>query len=260
MSITVSMPWYGSPELLERAVGSVLAQTYADLRLVVVGDGARPPLDHVADDRLTVLTLDQNRGPYYASAVVLAACDTEWWTPHDADDWSDPGRFAHLLAASDGYDVVFGGILQHEGSRTSIKPFRFHRASHKLRHLANHVAAIYRTDALRRIGGPHPEHRVAYDTMMVALVVRGLRWRHLAGDLSYHRQIHAASLTRDPRTGLASAYREASRAPRDALWERIRRAPIDDWVGILAPSPAVAAQVASDAARLRGLMGRTVAA
>lgn len=259
MTITVSMAYYGCARYVDRAVRSILDQTHRDLRLVVVNDGDRTPR-LPSDPRLTLLNLSENRGPYFCDAVVLAACDTEWFTIHAADDWSEPDRLERLLAASDGYDAVFGGSIEHSGSSVRPRPTRFHRAGNRPRHVGSIATGIYRTDALRRIGGPHPDFRVAYDSMMVNLVIRALRWRHLPDEFGYHRIIRRDSLTRSPATGLQSEYRARFKAARSVLWNRVIAAPVEDWPEILAPSAAMAAAVEREAERLRGLMAEAVAA
>jgi glycosyltransferase involved in cell wall biosynthesis len=247
--LTVAMPYWRCADTVERAARSVLDQTHRDLRLVVVGDGEPVPLA-IRDPRLTILNLPEIRGPYYASAVVLAACETPWFTIHDADDWSDPDRYAGLLAASDGYDAVFGGVMQHQDGRVWPKPVHLSRPMSKvLRHTINHVAGIYRTDALRSVGGPHPEYRLVYDSMMVGLILRALRWR-LVDERSYHRDHRPDSLTRHPDTHYGSPIRIEARTRRDSLWRRVIRRPVSEWPELLRPSPRIAAQIAEDAARL----------
>lgn len=258
-SLTVSVAYWRCPEHVGRAVESILAQTYRDLRLVVVGDGEPVPA-LPSDPRLVVLDLGTNRGPYYCDAVVLAACDTPWFTIHAADDWSDPDRFERLLGAADGVDAVFGGSLQHDGERVERRPVRFHKMTDELRHVGSIATGVYRTEALRRVGGPHPDFRVTYDTMMVHLVWRGLRARHLPDEFGYHRVVRPDSLTRNPETGLNSDFRRQVRRRRDALWQRVIAAPVGDWPAVLAPAPETAAAVARDAERLRALQREAVAA
>ncbi|WP_143659105.1 hypothetical protein [Streptomyces sp. SA15] len=41
--------------------------------------------------------LPVNGGRYFADAVTLEACDTEWFAVHDADEWSEPEADLLLL-------------------------------------------------------------------------------------------------------------------------------------------------------------------
>jgi glycosyltransferase involved in cell wall biosynthesis len=251
LTLTVSMAYWRCPDHVEKAVRSVLEQTHRDLRLVVVGDGEDVPLPSIDDPRLTVFRLEQNRGPYYADAVVLAATDSEWFTIHAADDWSEPDRFERLLAQGDDVDAVFGGSWQHRGAHVEKRKTRFEQGRTELVHVGSIATGVYRTEALRRVGGPHPDFRVAYDTMVVDLVLRALRWRHDPTEFGYHRVVRPDSLTRSPATGLQSPYRREWRRRRDALWNKVIRAQAQDWPRLLAPAAATAASVAADADRLR---------
>lgn len=259
MTLTVSMAYYGCQRYVVKAVDSILAQTYSDLRLVLVNDGDESP--HLtpqqrSDPRLTVLDLAVNRGPYYCDAVVLAACDTEWFTIHASDDWSTPNRFATLMAASDGYDVVWGGSMHHK--RGSVQPravdFDLAATEDVLLHRGSIATGIFRTEAIRRAGAPHPDFRVAYDTMQTHLLCRAHRWRHLPDEYGYQRVWRSDSLTKAPATGMHSAIRQECRARRDELWRRVIAAPPEDWPALLAPSPEMAAQLAADTLQLRHLM------
>jgi glycosyltransferase involved in cell wall biosynthesis len=259
VTLTVSMSYYRCQPFVQKAVASILDQSFTDLRLVLVNDGDTTP--HLTsqqrmDPRLTVLDLEVNRGPYYCDAVVLAACDTPWFSIHASDDWSKPNRLATLMAASDGYDVVFGGSIHHKRRITNERETNFALAATEdvLLHRGSFCVGIFRTEALRRIGGPHPDFRVAYDTMQVHLVCRALRWRHLPDEFGYQRVWRSDSLTKSPETGMHSPLRNEARARRDALWRRVIAAPQAEWPALLAPSPEMAAQVAADAQRLRQLM------
>lgn len=254
MTLTVAIPYYQTPDLVEKAVRSVLDQTYRDLVCVVVGDGDEPPLD-INDSRLVVCALSPNRGTYYATAVALAACQTEWFSIHASDDWSEPDRFARLIAASDGVDVVFGGSVQHRGDEVKRRPVHFRRAGQRPVHVGSIATGVFRTAAVQAFGWwANPEYRVAYDSMMVNLAIRVLPWRHVADEFGYHRVIRVDSLTRNPTSGLGSEYRRRSNERRDALWNRVIRAPQAQWPSLLSPSPELAAHVAADAQRLRKML------
>lgn len=262
MTITVSMAYWRCQPYVEKAVRSILDQTYRDLRLVVVNDGDTPPV-LPEDDRLVLLNLTENHGPYYCDAVVLAACDTEWFTIHAADDWSNLDRFERLMAhVNDVDEAIFGGSMQHKRRSVAVRPTDFAAAetSDILLNRGSIATGIYRTEGIRRTGAPHPEFRVAYDTMMVHLICRGLHWTEVDDGHGYQRLWRGDSLTKAPETGMHSPLRIEARRRRDRLWERVIGSPMEQWPDLLRPSRKVAASVARDADRLRGLMGRGAAA
>ena len=247
MTVTVAVPFFGRSDLVDRAVRSVLAQTYRDLVCVVIGDGQEAPLSKIRDSRLVVYNLPENRGTYFATAVALGACDTEWFTIHAADDWSEPDRFARLMAHTAAVDAVFGGSVQHEGRHVERRRVKFGRGGQRPRHVGSIATGLYRTAALKGFEWwSHPEFRVAYDSMMVNLVLRHLRWVHVPDEFGYHREVQQGSLTRSKSTGLHSEYRRLASQKRAELWERHK----DDPAAMLI-DPLLAAEVREHARRLR---------
>ena len=196
------MPWYGAPELLERAVRSVLAQTYTDLRLVVMGDGAEPPLA-VRDPRLVVVTLSTNRGPYFAHQALLLASDDEWFAVHDADDWSSSTHITKLMAT--GHDAaVPGSLCFHRAG--APRAGRGDGGIQEGRRIGWHTG-IFRTERLRSIGGYEADCRLSQDTHMLRILERTGRLTRRRGDPTYHRWKRPGSLTTAKTTGLKSQAR-----------------------------------------------------
>ncbi|HYI66377.1 MAG TPA: glycosyltransferase family A protein [Candidatus Limnocylindrales bacterium] len=253
--ITVAVPFAGAAHLLPKAVNSLLEQTYRPLRVVVVADGEdAPPLPD--DPRLTVYRLPENRGAYFAQAVALAACESEWFTIHGADDWSDPDRLERLLAAGDDVDAVFGGSVFHRGDSTKRAHPRYADGGQSSGHVGLSAAGIFRTAAVQAFGfWSHPEFRVSWDSMMINLVIRHLRWRHLTGEFGYHRVVRDGSLTQSPTTGLRTPYRRAAQGRRAELWTRYADHPADIPV-----APAIAAEVLDHADALSHQLRQVVAA
>lgn len=261
--ITVSMPIYRMPpEILRRAVESVLAQTERRIRVILVNDGGPPveawaPLADLDDPRIVRFDLPTNHGRYYADAVTLAACATMWWSPHDSDDWSEPDRLARLLALSAGADVVLGAQWVHgsrEKTQTRERPREWTGPDPALRWYG-HMAALWSPAWLRSVGGPHPGYRVGYDTVMTGLA-------HLCGrvatleDPLYHRCWRMGSLTKAPETGMGSPHRQAAAVALRDLWaQAVEAGPAGAGRVILSSVAADdLAAVAVDAERLRAAL------
>src|SRR5258708_34328454 len=100
--ITACVPYFRCNSHIRRAVESLLVQTQQNLRVVIINDGdPNPPWDCLADiddSRLVRTTLTSNRGPYFATSVVLNATPDQYLLIQDADDWSAPGRVSRLLS------------------------------------------------------------------------------------------------------------------------------------------------------------------
>lgn len=241
MTIAVAMPYYGCPELLERAVRSVLRQTVRDLALIVVGDGEEPPI-RVRDNRLTVMTLPWNRGPYFAQQVILEASPFEWYAPHGADDWSDPDHLQRLVVTG-GPAVVTGAVWFHRGQNVRI-------------HHAPYEVGLFSRDRLLALGGHNAAERLGQDTLLMRLL-------RLTGPVrttshpTYHRVRRQGSLMTDPDTRPGSKARNDVRVRNRAVFRKATelRDPelIRAWRHQRVPG-LIRDEVAEQAARLREML------
>jgi hypothetical protein len=129
--VTVRIATYNRPELLvERAVASVLAQTYQNFEIVIVGDGCDDAtatrLAEIADDRIRYQNMP-HRGVYPADPVArwqvagtppvnrgAELARGTWIAPLDEDDLMSPDHVEVLLQAAleNRYEVVYGRLLQ----------------------------------------------------------------------------------------------------------------------------------------------------
>lgn len=229
-AVTISMPVWNTPiELLRRAIDAVLAQTFTDWRLVIVGDGDGVgwPSAATRDPRVSIFHLPERRGRYFADAVVFEATDSPWFTVHDSDDAARPHWLATMLdrAESRSADVVLTGQTVHRFGGTvveeRVQPWG--RGSRTLTHHA-HMAGLWRRGWLAEVGGPHPAFRVGFDTLLTSLPF--LAGRVVALDESlYDRFKRVQSLTTSPETGMRSSLRAQARADLIAMYDRV----LADW-------------------------------
>lgn len=221
--VTVSLPFHGCPQMLRRAVLSILGQTHTELTLVVVNDGAAPPWEALADvddPRLVRFDLMANQGRYFADAVVLNATRSPYFLVQDADDWSEPHRVASLLRrlrdepAAGALSASLRHHVEKRGTAPSLEACSGldQPLSREIRHRANHHG-LFRVDALRAVGGYYGGFRMGYDTLLINFLLMSSRLVSVDEPL-YHRTIHRASLTNAPATGLRST---ARRRAADAL-------------------------------------------
>lgn len=221
------MPTRDTPaELLRRAVDGVLAQTLEDLALVVVNDGGATPRGLPRDDRLVLYELPESHGRYFADAVVTRALTSRpgtFWSPHDADDWSEPERFEKLLpAAVDG--AALAPYWRHQPDREprvhQLRVEAIASPTGRFTHLGHWCAGTHTVERVERAGGIHPGFRIGFDTLHTLMVA-------LTGPLAVHDEPAwhwyrrtTGSLTSDPRTRLGSIHREAVRRQLRALYQR----------------------------------------
>lgn len=100
--VSIIVPVYNVEPYLPRCIGSLLAQTYSKLEIILVDDGSTdncPELcDRYAaqDDRIRVIH-QENGGIANARNVGLAAVSGEFMTYVDSDDWIDETFVEKLL-------------------------------------------------------------------------------------------------------------------------------------------------------------------
>lgn len=121
--VSVYLPTRDRPLLLERAVRSVLGQSYPHLQLVIADDGSGPAgqeaLDRIARMQsesvsIRILRLPRSLGACAARNAAIEACSGEYLTGLDDDDYFLPDRIARLMAAFDpaAMAFVFDGYLR----------------------------------------------------------------------------------------------------------------------------------------------------
>lgn len=191
-------------DLLQIAADSVLAQSDADLELVILDDGSVDDTPAVAaalaarDSRVRVLTNAASVGIPVARNQVLAAARGRYIAICDSDDISRPERFTRERALLDSDPSLAGAGCRinafdddpaagteptwHWGLRDGRLPFAF-------------PGAMLRTEAVRAVGGFDPRYRVAED-LHLAYRLAGQGGRFVTVDevlLDY--RVHAGSIT-----------------------------------------------------------------
>ena len=230
--VTVSLSYFQRKEQVRRAVESILGQTHTDLTLVVVNDGdGDPPWDQLADihdPRLVRFDLKTNHGRYFADAVVLNATEDPYFLIQDAGDWSDPERIAILLevlredysnAALSSeylYTMIDGKMVSktkksYLGMTRSLTYSFENRASYR---------GLYRTEALRRIGGTYGGFHTGYGVLLLHFLL-------MTGSVSYiddplsHRVIQANPFNHGTETEMIALVRREVARQLEAIYEEV---------------------------------------
>jgi DNA-binding CsgD family transcriptional regulator len=200
-------------------VQSLLAQTHNELIVVVVSHGDMPSpwplLDGINDRRLVRFDLDRDRGSYFAEQVVLQATHDPFLLIQEAEDWSEPTRVERLLRElrrQHAAGAVSSCRLVSAGGSGQIK--RWPRLGAPLAQTMERRAThhgLFRTDALRNVGGFHPGFRGGYDTLLINLLE--MLDRIVAVDAPlYHARIRPVLLSSAAtRCGSASRVRDVRR-------------------------------------------------
>jgi glycosyltransferase involved in cell wall biosynthesis len=236
--VIACIPYYNCINYIRRAVESLLAQTYRNLTVVVLNDADQttppwPVLADIKDPRLVRFDLTVNKGPYFATQVVLAATPAAYLLIQDSDDWSHPLRVTRLLnrlqkdkadlaisaqpqfyECADGTNRVVGVRWlksgDSHGKRFSVDDAdRFMidtKLTSQFKYRSPHHG-LFRIETLRNIGGYYGGFRFSYDVLITNLILMTGRITHVAEPL-YHRLIRPTSLTQSEDTGIQSIQRK----------------------------------------------------
>lgn len=103
--ISVIMATYNRVDTLQRAIDSVVRQSYGDWELIIVDDGSTDAtstvLETLTDHRIRIFRHPQNRGMHAAKNTGLDHVRGEWFTTLDADDEMVPEALEVMLACAE---------------------------------------------------------------------------------------------------------------------------------------------------------------
>lgn len=111
--VSIIMPAYNTDKTIEYAIKSILDQTYSNFELIICDDGSKDKtlekIKSINDERIIVLTNDENIGNLLTTNKLLAACRGEFIAIQDADDFSYPDRIKKQINALNAQDLDLVG-------------------------------------------------------------------------------------------------------------------------------------------------------
>lgn len=114
--LSVIIPVYNGEAVLEKALESVVSQTYRDIQIIVVNDGSTDNTLHIiekyksADSRIVIIDKKCNEGLSAARNSGMAIAEGEYFTFVDADDCVECNAYETLIANSYDADIVVCGF------------------------------------------------------------------------------------------------------------------------------------------------------
>ena len=172
---SILMPVYNSADTVERAINSILSQTYRNLELIVVDDGSTDQtatiLEHLCarDQRIFLLQSVVNEGVTRALVKALEFASGEFVFRQDADDFSDPERIEKQIQLLSKYSLVFCGIHSSRFRLLSILKSEllftgvYQGDILRFGNIFAHGCMGARKSLLRQVGGYDPSVRYAQD-------------------------------------------------------------------------------------------------
>ncbi len=153
--VTVVVPCFRPDRGLATSVRSIVAQTWANLEIIVVDDASgpayRPLFEEVEalDPRVTLLRQEVNGGSYLARNAALEVATGRFVTTQDADDWSHPERVAVQVDALEGAPQAPASRSTAIRARPDLTRQWFGYRPERM----NASSLLVRRDVLERVGG-----------------------------------------------------------------------------------------------------------
>lgn len=182
VSISVVMPCYNAELYVQKAIESILNQTFTDFELIVVNDGSVDSTETIVkgitDNRVKYLRLAVNQGNYSARNLGMKTANGKYICVMDSDDWAFPYRLQAQYEYLERYKKVacVGGycevVDEHDQTRSVVKrPLNF--AEIKVGLLADncviHPTIMFRSHLVGRKGMMYKErflYAADYDFMV----------------------------------------------------------------------------------------------
>lgn len=132
--LTIGLPVYNAMPFLEESLGSLLAQSDPDFKILAIDDGSTDAslayLRSVQDPRLRIAT-QPNRGLTFTLNRMLREVDTPWLVRHDADDVTSTDRVAITRRAIEQHPdaAMFYSEARYYQEGSSLAAFRTTKAT-----------------------------------------------------------------------------------------------------------------------------------
>lgn len=131
--ISIIIPTYNRPEMVEKAVKSVLNQTYNDFQIIVINDGSEKSPDSIIerlnDERIIYLKHNKNKGGGAARNTGIKNSNSEYITFLDDDDEYLPDKLECQIMIMEKYkndiDYMFCAVTNYYEKTGRIETQRF---------------------------------------------------------------------------------------------------------------------------------------
>lgn len=249
--LTVLMAVFDPPlDMLHSAVASVLGQTFGDFEFLILNDGSRDEgvraqLDSWASrDERVRLFHETHRGVPGASNCGLAKARGQFVARQDADDWSEPQRFARQVAFLEDHphvSLVGADTYSHAADGTALWRLRLPHTTAEISAALwrgnpfVHGSTMFRREQALRIGGYREQLPCASDyDFLWRLTEEGdavnltevlYHYRYTSGSISARRAADQARVHRAARILAAARRRGETEDLRAALAPGDRFAP-----------------------------------
>jgi glycosyltransferase involved in cell wall biosynthesis len=212
--VSVIIPCYNVSAFVEKAVGSIIEQSYKNIEIWIIDDASTDDtlekIQAIKDERIKIVTFLKNTKKIGAVNEVLQKVNGTLIAFQDADDWSEPNRISeqvNCFRVDPGLGICFTGFLY--GNRKYVNAdgmaltseelkYEFLNFGNKNKSLILPVCAsmMISKEVLKVTHGYNTyfKGRVAEDIHWVYRILKHYRGKTIDLPL-YHVQINTGSLT-----------------------------------------------------------------
>ncbi|HEY1478798.1 MAG TPA: glycosyltransferase [Gaiellales bacterium] len=267
--VTLAIATWNGEAFVREAVDSCLAQTYADLEVLVVDDGSTDGtgaiLDGMDDPRLRIVRHEVNGGVAAAYNTIVREARGELISRIGHDDIALPNRVARQVAVFDQLpdtDIVHGDAVVIDAAGRTTGAWRAvdyvrRQIIHLLVRRANFIvdpSTMIHRRVYEAIGDYDAAYPMCNDFDLWLRAVRNHRFRHLAGEPLVLYRRHGNNTSDESHRPQELAEVEASLRVRLADWPLDDLVPELDWAVLPRPVAERRARlVLAEAFETRGL-------
>lgn len=161
--VSIIMPTYNREQLIKKAMGSVLKQSYENWELIIVDDGSSDNtlklLNQISNEKIKILSHDKNKGAAAARNTGLKNASGKYVMYLDSDNQWDSryvetmvGAFMELPQA----DAIYSGQLLYKDDQSKPYAVRFGTFNKSLLHNKNYIdmsCFCHKHSIFEKIGG-----------------------------------------------------------------------------------------------------------
>lgn len=248
--VSIIIPCYNVSSYVEKAINSILSQTYANLEILIIDDASTDDtlkkLKTFKDERIKIIAFENNTKKIGAVNEVLKRVNGELIAFQDADDWSEPNRIQEQLEefVKDAQLGICFTNYKYTGKKISL-PGKIALTNAELRNeflnynIKSEVGSspticgtmMISKEALQKTGGYHQYFagRVAEDTHWVYRILKDFKGITIDKVL-YNYLLRDGSFTQIQSTGIKPKYAYSWQ-----LLSKIIYKDIHEGVDVLAP-------------------------
>lgn len=235
-AVSVIVPAYNRAAVIGRALGSIFAQTFQDLEVIVVDDcstdDVRSVLSRQQDPRLKTIGLSRRSGAAHARNAGIAESRGEWIAFLDSDDEWLPTFLEQYIESVKrlAFDAAYGPCERRRGNepgevrpKGALSEGEVLTAFFQRRHPIAPSSVMVRRTALKRVAGFDESFPSAEDIdLWLRLAAAGCRFAAVRDALVIKHDSGAGQMKQDA-VGKAIGFRKM-----DARWGPVMRSRIGE--------------------------------